>query len=130
MRHASAAGGPEAGAASTTLVLAVPALLTLLLLVVHAGVYFHAVHLASAAAQDGARAARLLDGSAEAGERAAAGLLDELAGGVLTDVRVQASRTATTAAVEVTGYAAPVVPLIRWPVRARSEGPVEVFTAP
>jgi Flp pilus assembly protein TadG len=70
--------------ATTELVIAVPGLLFMILLIVQAGLYFHAIAVASAAAQDGAREASLATGSGTgpdvaAGEQVANDLLAAMA---------------------------------------------------
>jgi Flp pilus assembly protein TadG len=117
----------ERGAATAELVIATPALLFLLLLVVHVGLWFHAAHVASAAAQEGARAARNEDGTREAGEDAANRLLDELGARLVMDRDVDVERGADEVRVVVTGHGPTVVPGLRLPIRAESVGPVEVF---
>jgi Flp pilus assembly protein TadG len=49
----------DAGAATTEFVLIAPVLLTFLMLIVQAALYFHAVSVASAAAQEGSRMAAM-----------------------------------------------------------------------
>ena len=125
-------GTGETGAAATETVLITPALLLLLMLIVQFALWFHASHVASAAAQEGARAARLEGGTEAAGVAKANALLDSLGQKIITErrVRPRGSAAADTAGVEVTGYSVPVVPGLRLPVRAVSEGPVERFRAP
>jgi Flp pilus assembly protein TadG len=71
----------DAGAVTTELVIATPAFLFLIMMIVQSGLYFHAVSLASAAAQDGARTAAVggTDASVIDGENTAKQMLDELA---------------------------------------------------
>ena len=120
----------DGGVATTQLVLATPALLTMLLVVVQLGVWLHAAHVVHAAAQEGARAARVETGTAAAGQAQAERFLGRLAGELLTDHTVTASRSGATAQVEVTGRVLPIVPLLSLPVRATSEGPIEQWTTP
>ena len=124
--------GEESGAITTETVLVTPALLLLLMLIVHFAVWFHASHVAAAAAQEGARAARVEGGTEAAGRDKATAFLDALGREVIFDRQVVSRRgpASETARVEVSGYAAPVVPGMRLPVRAVSEGPVERFRAP
>lgn len=120
----------EAGVATTQLVIATPVLLTLLLVVVQLGVWLHAAHVVHAAAQEGARVARVETGTAAAGQAHAERFLGRLAGELLTDHTVIASRGGGTARVDVTGRVVPVVPLLSLPVRATSQGPIEQWTTP
>jgi Flp pilus assembly protein TadG len=63
MRHRRLGG--DGGAATTELVIILPTLLFFILLIVQLGLYFHAINVASAAAQEGAHEASLsLAGSA------------------------------------------------------------------
>ena len=117
----------ERGAATAELVIATPALLFLLLLVVHVGLWFHAAHVASAAALEGARAARNEDGTDAAGEAAANRLLDELGARLVLDREVDVTRGPDEVRAVVTGYGPTVVPGLRLRIRAESVGPVEVF---
>lgn len=118
---------PERGAATAELVIATPALLFLLLVVVHVGLWFHASHVASAVAQEGARAARNEAGTAADGDAAAQQLLAELGDRLVLDAHVDITRDAEEVRVVVTGHGPTVVPGLRLPIRAVSEGPVEVF---
>ena len=120
----------EEGVASTQLVIAMPALLTMLLLIVQIGLWFHASHLVHASAQEGARAARSETGTAAAGEARARDLLAALGSQLILDPVVQAQRSASSARVEVTGHVRPVLPGLHLPVRAVAEGPVERFLPP
>lgn len=76
------------GAATTELVIVAPAVLFLILLVVQLGLYFHAISVASAAAQDGAREASLLDNTVADGEQAARDLIQALAPDLLAGASV------------------------------------------
>ena len=78
----------DAGA-TTEFVLVTPAFLFTIMLIVQAGLYFHAVSVASAAAQDGARAASVQGGTIPRGEGTARDLITDLAPRLLRDVRVQ-----------------------------------------
>jgi Flp pilus assembly protein TadG len=120
----------ERGSATTQLVLVTPALLTLLMLIVQVGLWFHASHVAHAAAQEGARAARAETGSQAAGQARAVDFLDSLGRRLILDRHVTATRTTETARVEISGHVAPVLPGMRLPVRAVAEGSVERFRAP
>ena len=122
--------GEETGAASAELVLATPVLLVCVLLVVQFGLWLHASHVATAAAQEGSRAVRLEGGTAAAGERVARDFLAAAGSQVVESPDVTAVRDPDAARVEVSGHAVGVVPGFRLPVRASSAGPVERFRAP
>jgi Flp pilus assembly protein TadG len=81
-------GGDE-GAATTELVIAAPAFLFMIMLIVQAGLYFHASSIASAAAQEGARAATVQGGSIAEGEDVAGEFVRTLAPRLLDDVDVR-----------------------------------------
>jgi Flp pilus assembly protein TadG len=117
----------DQGAATAELVLATPALLFLMMLLVQFGLWYHASNVASAAAQQGARAARLEDGTEADGEAAARELLNQVGGRMLTDLSVRPDRNADTARVEVTGNVVRVIPFMTLKVSEVSEGPVERF---
>jgi Flp pilus assembly protein TadG len=78
----------DAGA-TTEFVLVTPAFLFTIMVIVQAGLYFHAVSVASAAAQDGARAASVQGGTIAGGETTAGDLIADLAPKLLQDVDVQ-----------------------------------------
>ena len=117
----------QSGAATAELVLATPALLVCLMLVIQFGLWFHGTHVAQAAAQEGARAARVDGGSSGAGTARARSFLASLGREVVGQPQVSAERDAARARVEVRGTAVAVVPGLRLPIRAVSEGPVERF---
>lgn len=79
----------DAGGATTELVIATPAFLFTIMLIVQAGLYFHASSVASAAAQEGARAATVQGGSIPAGEQVAGDFVAALASQLLDDVDVE-----------------------------------------
>ena len=117
----------QRGAVASELVVATPLLLLLVMLVGQFALWQHAGHVARAAAQEGARAARLDGGSVVAGRATAEGFLDRLGGSILSEPEVVVKRDAQRARVEISGYATAVVPGLHLPVRAASEGAVERF---
>ena len=128
MRLAPIRGGGrgESGAASAELVLATPVLLVCVLLVVQFGLWLHASHVAQAAAQEGARSARVA--SAQAGEERAQRFLDNLAPSLITNRQVSATRGSDAARVDVWGDATSLIPGFRaFRVHEVSTGPVERF---
>lgn len=118
----------ERGEATTELVLVTPVLLLLIAFVVQFALWYHASHVAEAAAQEGARAARAFGGSAAAGEERAEHFLAETGPTIVVGPEVTATRNARTARVEVRGHAPSVVPGMRWAVTASAESPTELFT--
>jgi Flp pilus assembly protein TadG len=117
----------ERGESATEMVLAVPVLMLLVFLVIQFGLWYHANHVAEAAAQEGVRAARVVDGSAAAGQARAAEFMGEAAPSLVRGTVVVATRTDEQAAVEVTGELQSIVPGLRLPVRAEARSPVERF---
>lgn len=101
--------------------------MTIILFVPQAAVYYHATHVAQAAANRALDAAAAYTGDAAQGENAATTTLTALGRGVLHDTHVTVVRTATEVRVDVTGTTATVVPGIHWSVHATAAGPVERF---
>jgi hypothetical protein len=98
--------------------------------VIQFALWEHATHVADAVAQQGLAVGRLQGETATAGQSQAQSVLDQLGRGVLIDARVNASRTATTTSVVVTGHAESIVGLFSLPVRAVASGPTENYTTP
>jgi len=117
----------EDGSAATELVVVFPAVLLGLLLVFQLGLWYHARHVALAAAEEGVRAARVQTGSAPAGAARARRFLRALGPTVVAHPVVRASRDQDTARVEVAGQALNVLPWLHLPVRQAAQGPVERF---
>ena len=120
----------QAGAVTAELAVATPLLLLLVLGVIQFALWQHAEHVVTAAAQEGARAARVEGGTAAVGQARAEAFLAQLGGHVVLTPRVSAQRAAQTARVEVDGTAEAVIPFLHLPVRAVSAGPIEVFRPP
>jgi Flp pilus assembly protein TadG len=80
-------GGDEG--ATTELVIAAPAFLFMIMLIVQAGLYFHASSVASAAAQEGARAATVQGGTIAEGRQVADDFVQALAPRLLENVEVE-----------------------------------------
>src|SRR5438094_10038590 len=119
----------DGGSATLQTVLVMPLLLLLITAIVQFALWYHAAHVAIAAAQDGARAARVEAGTSQAGQARAQQLLDQLGTGVLTDPTITVTLDAETARVEIRGYAPELVPGLRLPVDAVSSGKTERFRA-
>ena len=122
----------DRGAASTQLVLVVPALLLLALLVVQFALVWHARHIAQYAAQRALAAARTQDGTAADGRAQARRSLAALGSRVLTAPSVTAERTATQTTVRVEGKVIRVVPVPGLVLHASgtASGPTERITTP
>ena len=121
--------GPRSqdGLATVEFVVVFPVLFFCIMAVVQFGLWAHASHVATAAAQEGARAARAEDGSADAGQARALALVSAAGGSVLVGPVASASRGADDVRVEVRGHAASVLPGVSLPVRAVAAGPVERY---
>lgn len=107
--------------------MATPVLLFLVMLLVQAGLWFHAQHVAQAAAQEGLRAARVQGGTVVAGDARAHEFLDSLGREIIQGRRVEVDRDGDVATVRVEGWAVNVVPGLRFSISEVAEGPVEVF---
>lgn len=121
--------GGECGSATLGLVVAFPALLALILLTVQAGLLIHARHLAQAAAVEGLRQVRMYGGSTTDGQHTAAAFLTQTGPGLLTGVRITATRGPASAAVTVSGTAPSLLPGLPLHVTADATGPIEQFQA-
>ncbi len=120
----------ERGATTAELAVVMPVLLLMVFMGVHVAVWLHATQIARAAAQEGARAARIETGTESSGKARAEEFLAQLGDGVLTDHTVVVTRNSETARVEVSGHAMPVLGFLRFDVHASAEGPVERFRNP
>lgn len=103
-------------------VVIVPTLL-LILLVMHAALFWYGQTVATRAAHHGLDQTRVLNGSTADGEAVAGQLLDQT--GVLEGAQVSATRSATEATVTVTGQALSMLPGVSLTVTATASGPVE-----
>ena len=119
----------EEGDAVTETVIVVPILLLLIMAVVQFGLWYHAEHVVQAAAQEGVRAARALDGTPEGGRERAQRFLAVTAASLIEEPAIQATRDDRQAAVEVTGRAVAVIPGLHLGVHARAVSATESFRA-
>src|SRR5437762_12927075 len=99
----------EAGSSTLQTVLVMPLLLLLITAIVQFALWYHAAHIAIAAAQDGARAARHEGGTSQAGRERAQQVIDQLGTRVLNDATITVTRDAETARIEVRGCAPQLV---------------------
>jgi len=118
----------QVGAVTAELVVATPLLLVLVLLVVQFALWQHGLHVATAAAEEGERAARLEGGTAAAGAARARQFLATLGPNVVVAPKITAQRGQTTARVEIHATAERLVPWLSLPIHAVAEGPLEQFT--
>lgn len=124
-RWGRVAARPDEGAATAELVIAMPLLLFIIMMVIQAGVWMHATHVAQAAASRAANAAAAYQSSADAGRGTGSDTLSAIGNGVLKNPSVSVTRTATEVRVEIRGRAGTVVPGMAWEVRAVVVRPVE-----
>ena len=124
----------DRGAGALELVLLTPLMFLLTFLPIQAALVLHARQIATAAAQEGARAARVVDLDAEqaqaAGTRRAGEFAALLGGNTLQHPSVTVNRDLEQVTVVVTGTALGVLPGFHLAVAGRSVSPVERFTAP
>jgi hypothetical protein len=117
----------EAGIATVEAVLVFPVLLLVIMVVFQFALWYHASGLATAAAQDGARAARAEGATARDGQDRANGLLDHTGRSILQGRHVVVSRTSASTRVEVSGTCIALVPGLHLPVDAVVESGTERF---
>ena len=117
----------EDGTSTTQLVIVFPAVFLMLMLVVQFGLWYHGSHVATAAAQEGARAARMEGSTASEGQRVAEEFLSEVNDDLIQGVVVRVQRDSEHVQVEISGESLELVPGFRIPIRAVSDGPVERF---
>lgn len=114
----------ETGSVGLQVVLLFPVLLLAIMAVVQVALVAHADHVAEAAAEEGARAARL-SGDAEAGRVRAEAFLERAGRDIVRDAVVTAHKTENRVFVEVRGRAFGLLPGAPSRVGATSAGPVE-----
>jgi Flp pilus assembly protein TadG len=110
----------------TGAVILLPLVVTMVFLVIHAALVYHARSVVAAAAEDAARAAQLEDGTAADG-RAVADALLRGSSELLPDPVVSVERGATTVEVTVRATVRGPIPWLRPTVAASAGGPVERF---
>ncbi len=120
----------ESGSAATELVIIMPAVMLLIMLVVQFALYYHGANVATAAAQDAVRAARVEAGSVGAGRNRADALLARSGRGTLEGAEVSVSRDGRRVHVEVTGEVASVIPGVHLHITRDADGPIEQFLPP
>ena len=120
----------ERGAGTLETVLVIPLVLLLITAVVQFALWYHASHVALAAAQDGVRAARVQGAIGADGQARAQTELDQLGRDLVVAPQVTVTRGLDVATVDVSGWAPQVVPLLRLPIHQHASSPVERFYAP
>ena len=119
----------EDGSSTVTVVLILPGLLFAMMAIIQFAFWYHASHVALAAAQEGVRAVRVLDGSEDAGRSRTEWMLQQLGPELVLDASVVVARGPDEAHVEVNGFAPQWIPGLRLPVRASATGKIETFRA-
>lgn len=124
----------DRGSSAIELVLLAPMVFLLTFLPIQGGLILQARHVVSAAAQEGARAARTVDLDAEqaqaAGAQRATDFTAMLGGNMVHDTTVMVNRGPEQVRVVVTGNALAILPGFKLAVRGTSVSPVERFSAP
>ena len=110
-------------------VITFPVLMLLVMGVVQFALFWHARHVAEAAAQNGLRSARGYASTAELGQQDAQSYLAQVAPRLLRHPTVEVQRTPTTVTVRVHAGVLSVVPL-GLAVDETAVGPVERFVGP
>lgn len=119
----------DRGGATVELVLVTPLVMLLIALAIQFALYYHASNIATAAAQDGVRAAQVEHGSGADGTARARAVADR-AGSVLEGVSIDATRGAQRVRVEVSGSVVSFVPGLHLGLTRTAEGNVEQFLPP
>jgi len=125
-RPADRASG-EGGVATVEAVLVFPVVLLLLMIIFQFALWYNATELATAAAQDGARSARVVGGTSQMGIDRANSLLDTSGRSLLLDRQVSAERDVTHARVEVRAVCISLVPGLHLTVDAVADSGTEQF---
>jgi Flp pilus assembly protein TadG len=125
-RHARGEGGYSVVEAAILF----PLLLMLVMAVFQVALWWHARHLAEAAAQEGARTARTYQASAADGQVQAEDYLTALGSRLLRQREVSVSRTDTTVTVRVRATVIGIFPGLRLSVDETSASPVERYVPP
>lgn len=127
-RFRTLASRDERGSVTVEAVILFPLALLLIFGTIQGGLYFYARSIAAAAAEQGLQSARTEQGTAAAGGASAQQFLTVSSKGLLTDTGVTPTRTATTAAVTVTGTAPSLIPGFTFTVSQTAAGAVERVT--
>jgi Flp pilus assembly protein TadG len=119
----------ERGDAAVEAVLITPVLLFLIMIVIQFGLWYHASHVAEAAAQEGTSAARVEGATAQDGRDRAQQFMAGAAPALVSGVTVTATRDGNVTRVEVDGTVGSLVPGLRFHVHGEAQSPVERFRA-
>jgi Flp pilus assembly protein TadG len=119
----------QRGDATVEAVLATPVLLLLIMMVIQFGLWYHASHVATAAAQEGVSAARVETATAQDGRLRAQRFMASAAPALVDGVSVTATRDTESARVDVDGTVHSLIPGINLHVHGAAQSPVERFRA-
>ncbi|MGP3690829.1 TadE family protein [Streptomyces sp. IBSNAI002] len=111
---------------SLEMLIVFPAVLLIILLVVHVGLWWHARNVALSAAQLGVESSRVRGASIGAGTAEARDFLSR-AGGSISDTAVSGSKGATVR-IRVTGYVDTMVPGLRLKIDQHADAAAERIT--
>lgn len=117
----------QRGDATVEAALVTPVLIFLIMLVIQFGLWYHASHVAEAAAQEGASAARVESATADDGRLRAQEFMTSAAPELVNGVTVTATRDADFAHVEVDGTIHSLLPGFTLHVHGQAQSPVERF---
>jgi Flp pilus assembly protein TadG len=117
----------ERGDETVEAVLITPVLMLLIMLVIQFGLWYHASHVAEAAAQQGVSAARVESATADDGRTSALQFMAAAAPALVEDVSVTASRDTNIARVDVDGTIHSLIPGLTLHVHGEAQSPVERF---
>jgi Flp pilus assembly protein TadG len=121
-------GDADRGALSLSYAVILPIVLLFIMIVIQASFWYLARQAALAAARQGADAARVVGGSAEAGRAAALAFAQHSGAGYLIDPSASTGgSTPSTVAVTVTGHVPTFVPGLVVHVSETAQAPVEEF---
>lgn len=118
------------GAATTVMVIVIPAVMLCVFLAVQFALVYHARHVATAAAQDAAWAATAEHGTPQDAQRVAAELIDHNASGLVRNTTITVTPNGDSVRVEVTGDVVSLVPGTHLHITADAAAPAEQFTRP
>ncbi|MEU6349952.1 TadE family protein [Streptomyces sp. NPDC047072] len=118
----------DRGALSLELMVIFPVVLMLILLTVHAGLWWHARNVALSAAQQGVEAARGRGSSLDAGTRETRDFLSR-AGGSISGAHVSGSR-GQSVRITVTGHVDTLIPGVTLPISQHAQAATERITEP
>jgi hypothetical protein len=117
----------ERGDAVVEAVLVTPVLLFLIMVVIQFGLWYHASHVAEAAAQEGASAGRVERATAGAARTRAQEFVSVAGPTLIDDVSVRATRDRDVVRVQVDGALHAVIPGLKLRVHGEAQSPVERF---